>query len=341
MRNIREICFKNKYYSINKLDKNNIDILLFNIMRRDTMKNYIKGIIIGIVIGLILNSIPTMADTINALFNDVRININGIDQINWGNNIKLNDDTQTPASILYNDTVYLPMRKLAELNDKTIYWNGDSRTVSMTGTQQDIKILTEKPDKYGNIWKYYTFKVNECDDSSPYNIKYKDYYYLGVKDEKRGYERVYRLACKTVNITENEIYFLRQSKVWGTNESYPPADLIKLSFNNDENTQDGDIIDNFALMTNYGGDVYIHKNYVIISGHGPGTGALEFIYAKNYLTKESDTFLGTRWTTAKNIHIIEEGDTLIRIGYEADTGNSSSLADREITFDKTTNQFVK
>ncbi|MBR0366602.1 MAG: hypothetical protein IJH94_07375 [Clostridia bacterium] len=45
------------------------------------MKNYIRGIVTGIIIGAVICSIPAFADTIDVLFNNVRINANGVDQI--------------------------------------------------------------------------------------------------------------------------------------------------------------------------------------------------------------------------------------------------------------------
>lgn len=102
--------------------------------------------------------------------------------------------------IVYKDTTYLPMRKIAEMNGKAIYWNGDSNTAAMTAPQRENsqKVLAEKPDSYGNVWTYYTFTAE--DDTS----------YLGIKDERRGYERVYRIAegeADNIGVTENEIYF--------------------------------------------------------------------------------------------------------------------------------------
>ena len=292
------------------------------------MKNYIKGIITGIAISAVIYSIPALADTIDALFNNVRISVNGVDQIQWDENIKLSDGAETPASILYNGTTYLPMRKLGELSGNKIYWNGDSRTVGMTGAQKDIKVIAEKPDKNDNVWKYYTFK-----DSNDKN-------YLGVKDEARGYERVYRLACDTMNVTDNEIYYLRQSEEWKTNTSeYPQANLVKLSFDSDEDTQDGEIIKTYNLLTSYGGDVLIHKEYILHSGHGPGNSAQAILTATNYLTEEGDMYYGEYHKNINNLHIIENDNEHMVIGYDLNDGGGTH--EREITFDKTTNTFEK
>lgn len=194
------------------------------------MKSYIKGLITGLLIGAVIFAVPAIAENIDALFNQVRINVNGVDQIQWGEEIELEDGSTTPASILYNGTTYLPMRKLGELSGQKIYWNGDSKTVAMTGAQKNVKNITEKEDADGNVWKYYTFE--DADGNN----------YLGVSDEARGYERVYQLAGlgSSVLVTDNGIYFARIDKF--NNSRVVKSTLMKLSFDSDKNSQDGTIL---------------------------------------------------------------------------------------------------
>ena len=292
------------------------------------MKNYIKGIITGIIIGAVVCSIPAIADTIDALFNNVRISVNGVDQIQWGENIQLADGAETPASILYNGTTYLPMRKLGELSGNKIYWNGDSRTVGMTGAQKDIKIIAEKPDKNGNVWKYYTFK-----DSNDKN-------YLGVKDEARGYERVYHMACETFNVTDNEIYFLRQVKMPESiyNQIGIEMDLIKLPFDSDNNTQDGETIKAEAVRP-VSGELIV-GDWLFLSGNTQGTEQHGIIIAINYLSGERVVYYeDEHWTNIYNLHIIENDNEHMLIGY--DLNDIGGALEREITFEKTTNTFVQ
>lgn len=45
------------------------------------MKNYFKGLMTGIIICAVVCAIPAMADTIDVIFNQVRINVDGIDKI--------------------------------------------------------------------------------------------------------------------------------------------------------------------------------------------------------------------------------------------------------------------
>ena len=284
------------------------------------MKNYIKGIITGIIIGAVVCSIPALADTIDALFNNVRISVNGVDQIQWGENIQLADGAETPASILYNGTTYLPMRKLGELSGNKIYWNGDSRTVGMTGAQKDIKVIAEKPDKNGNVWKYYTFK-----DSNDKN-------YLGVKDEARGYERVYRLACDTMNVTDNEIYFALYKD--GERKS---KEFVKMSFDNDESSQDGYIIETDIWLSEMD-DILFDGDLFITSGNSPTNGAHGTIVVYNYVTKEYARYTENAWNTRIHLLSAESDSTRTHIKYRL-VNNGGEEFEYQIDFDKTTNTF--
>ena len=262
------------------------------------MKNYIKGIITGIIIGAVICSIPALADTIDALFNNVHISVNGVDQIQWDENIKLSDGAETPASILYNGTTYLPMRKLGELSGNKIYWNGDSRTVGMTGAQKDIKVIAEKPDKNGNVWKYYTFT-----DSNDKN-------YLGVKDEARGYERVYNINSR-IHVTDNEIFFVKYGKKDGPYGTSYQGSIMKLPFTNDPDTQDGEVLKKISYMSSGG---IVNDRYACYMLNIPGNAAHTEFYIYNYVTGEEICDRSHGWSQ-KFITNIEETDTEIIISY--------------------------
>ena len=298
------------------------------------MKNYIKGIITGIIIGAVVCSIPALADTIDALFNNVRISVNGVDQIQWGENIQLADGAETPASILYNGTTYLPMRKLGELSGNKIYWNGDSRTVGMTGAQKDIKVIAEKPDKNGNVWKYYTFRDND------------DKTYLGVKDEARGYERVYLMASGSIRMTDNEIYFVRLHSENGYQYTNG-ADLVKLPFENEPDNQDGEKITTLKskLPTGTDIDASIIDDNVIFDGEylyyacriqGNSYGC-DQINAYNYITGERiEKNLDRYHLSDMKLSQSDEQSAVLKYVF-----NTGTIYDCEITFDKTTNTFIK
>ena len=251
------------------------------------MKNYLKGILTGFLIAAVLFAIPALAENIDALFNSVRINVNGVDEIQWGENIKLNDGGETPSSILYNGTTYLPMRKLGELSGQQIYWNGDSNTVSMTGKQKDINVIAEKPDKNGNVWEYYTFT-----DENDIN-------YLAVKDKARGYERVYQLASEDMRVTDDEIYFLRHIETVAYRDG-EFVDLVRLSFDNDENTQDGEQI--YAIPC-YDGVVF-YGDYIFFTYNWTGfIDNQNFVKTYNCKTGEIAQYKNDVLTTVHNPRI--------------------------------------
>ena len=290
------------------------------------MKSYIKGMITGIIISAVICSIPAFADTIDVLFNNVRINVNGVDRIQWGENITSGGE-ETPSSILYNGTTYLPMRKLGELNGNKIYWNGDSRTAYMTGAQTDIKVIAEKPDKNGNVWKYYTFK-----DSS-------ENCYLGVKDEARGYERVYLMPSTTVSVKEDAVYFARISPKVTYKTEYE-TDIIKLEFLNDENHQDGEIIKNIGRTDGEGvfdGDYffYVHSN--------GGTSAHSELTMYNYITCEHPN-IGYRdgsWTQLTDLKIADSTEEKTVLDFAVHYATTTDTDKQTVTFDKTVNSFSK
>ena len=301
------------------------------------MKNYIKGIITGIIIGAVICSIPALADTIDALFNNVRISVNGVDQIQWGENIQLADGAETPASILYNGTTYLPMRKLGELSGNKIYWNGDSRTVGMTGAQKDIKVIAEKPDKNGNVWEYYTFKVSEYDkrkEGTMATSYYSDFYYLGVKDEARGYERVYHIATPlgagdNVRVTDDAVYFVDDVH----------DKLKKIGFNNDANSQDGEIFDADFMRVraaSFEGDLVYFYAYEQYSLSNTGR-----ICVYDYINKRyAQHRLNGSWPKAINIRTVSTEDKIIFI-YELIASGGINQGDYEVIFDKNTFKFDK
>lgn len=286
------------------------------------MKSYVKGIITGLLIGAVVSAIPVVAENIDVLFNEVRINVNGADAVQWGEDIDLGDGGSTPASILYKGTTYLPMRKLGELSGQKIYWNGDSKTVSMTSEQKDVKIVAEKPDKNGNVWTYYTFK-DENDNS-----------YLGIEDKTRGYDRIYRIISN-VRVTDEAIYFVKvREPVYENRDSYSSADLVKIAFSNDKDTQDGEIIQDLQMGTYY---AKIEDNIVFYFREWAGTNIPQTnIVALDYESGKTDKLsIGTRWH-ANNISTEYDNE---KIKFTFKITNTIYSEDWEVIFNKETFTF--
>ena len=119
------------------------------------MKNFFKGLATGLVVAFCLQSIQFALNGAEFLFNKLRININGVDCVQWGEEIKLDNGNVVPYSILYKGTTYLPLRKIGEFNNKKVCWNGDTNTATLVDAPSQENILTEKTDKNGNLWTYY------------------------------------------------------------------------------------------------------------------------------------------------------------------------------------------
>lgn len=297
------------------------------------MKSYIKGVITGLLIGAVIFAVPAIAENIDALFNYVRINVNGVDKMQWGDNITLSDGTETPSSILYNGTTYLPMRNLSETLGLKVYWNGDSNTVSVTGAQMNRKTAAEKADSCGNMWEYYTFEDTDGNN------------YLGVSDKERGYDRVYLMASGSIRVTEDGIYFLRladdNANLYNNN-----AYLVKLSFDNDVNTQDGETIaspvstaytglESGASISGavFDGDYLYYAGYLQSNASPHGQ-----ISAWNYITGERIYFDTAARTRVTELQLVSSSDTEAVIEYTVMLPNNQTQEYRK-TFDKTANSF--
>lgn len=303
------------------------------------MKNYVKGIITGFLIAAVVFAVPAMAVNLDAVLNAVRINVNGVDEIQWDEDITLSNGETAPASILYNGTTYLSMRKLGELNGQRVYWNGDSKTVSMTGAQNDIKVIAKKPDKDGNMWEYYTFKATRYDKDYD---RYEESCYLGVKDETRGYERAYRVLNGAVKVTDDALFFVREAYKDGFSSVAP----TKMIFKSDKNNQDGTLMQTIYknkytdTVGRVCGEIYsacFEGDYMFVCGQTPGNGAHAFVMAYNCLNGQYDVRSASEWwTSAKNITAKTEGDEII-VNYVFINGVGEH--DEEIIYDKTTNTF--
>lgn len=297
------------------------------------MKGYIKGMITGILIGAVIASVPAVAENIDILFNSVRININGIDRIQWDENITLSDGTEAASSILYNGTTYLPIRKINEITGNKVYWNGDSKTVSVTSEPRKKTVITEAEDMHGNMWEYYTFNTAEVKPSIfGEGIKYN--YYLGVSDKARGYERVYRMLNTSVSLTYGYIYFVK-AKDEISPSTTTPYYLVKLRLNNTENTQDGEekAIGNSSNIRSTGFD----GEWLFIGGVTPGNYGHAIIRAYNCMSGEQIDFIDDeRWTNASNLKVRPEGNTSV---ITFDYGTTGPIFEGEVTFDKTTRTF--
>lgn len=97
----------------------------------------LQGFIVGVLIAfLLMLNINVYADSINAFFNVVNIKVDGKQVANIGDNFSLDNGEKVPFSISYKNTTYLPMRKLSELLNLEVNWNGENKTASILSSNE-------------------------------------------------------------------------------------------------------------------------------------------------------------------------------------------------------------
>lgn len=287
------------------------------------MKNFFKGLATGLVVAFCLQSIPFALNGAEFLFNKLRININGVDCVQWGEEIKLDNGNVVPYSILYKGTTYLPLRKIGEFNNKKVCWNGDTNTAALVDAPSQENILTEKADKNGNLWTYYTFSTRE-------NEKY-----LGVKETKRGFERVYRLVGDSVWVTDERIYFMKRTELNPVPE-IQNAEIFVIDFKNDVNSQDGKCLKSVQHAGNVS-DVVFDKEYAFYVTRIPGNGNHSSLTAFNCITGEEHSYHFGTWTHINSPELLKTGTSEVSISFNFVAATASGYG--EITFDKATGEF--
>ena len=275
------------------------------------MKKYFLGLLSGILIMTILIATPTLAASIQAVFNEIALNIDGKTQVTWGENYTLENGTDVPYSIMYDNTTYLPLRKISEIFGKSIHWNGDSKTVSLTEPLTTLgwwgDPLAEEPDKYGNIWRYTVQSDNN------YTL------YLVATDNERGFERFYKIPynggklnqslrrdCPPVFVEDDGIYFMcYDGNETGWHNRHLNFSFRKITFLNDENSQDGEII----WSKQYVGKVIFDGDYIYYSTAYPGmTTSYDQINVCNWRTCESDSLFLSVWNVVTSMRLSKNDD---------------------------------
>ena len=113
----------------------------------DNLIKRIQGFIVAIIVTVfILSNITIFAESIDIMLNLVNININSKLVAKAGDSYILTNGDQVLYSIVYKGTTYLPMRKLAELLDKDVIWDGNTKTASVSD------IITRDEEVLG-VWK--------------------------------------------------------------------------------------------------------------------------------------------------------------------------------------------
>ena len=282
------------------------------------MKSYIKGIITGAAVTALLCSIPSFAQRIDTVFNTIRINTDGIDAVQWGENYTLDNGAEVPYSIVYNDTTYVPLRKISGLTGKSVYWNGDTQTAYIAPSfDMNTKTeLTVQPDKNGNMWEYYTVKAKD-----------KSGMYLVALDKERDYRRIYRTAYSDNNaavwVKEDGIYFVRIMDDYSPVDVYPNrntiAHLYKIPYLNDADNQDGEEIREIRMLIE--NNTLIDGDYLYHYSETLGNLSHAIFYAENVFTGETAEYAANSWETMYSFAFVSQtpDKTVLRCNFKSST----------------------
>jgi hypothetical protein len=135
------------------------------------MRKYFKGFITGILISsILLLSITIFGETIETILNGVNITINGVRVAESGENYTLSNGSEVPNSILYNGTTYLPIRKISELLEKNITWDGITKTITIYDSESDSIRLNDDVKNNESL----TFDINDLNLSFNINQVVQD-----------------------------------------------------------------------------------------------------------------------------------------------------------------------
>jgi len=101
--------------------------------------NKAKYFLIGFFSALLMTVlfITVFSTSIETIFNGINININGKQFAVIEQSYTLADGREVPFSIIYNETTYLPIRKIAEAVDYDVEWDGKTSTATLNKKQTD------------------------------------------------------------------------------------------------------------------------------------------------------------------------------------------------------------
>lgn len=112
----------------------------------------LQGFILGLLIAVIIfAAFPTFADTVNVVFNTINLKINGVQVAKAGDQFTLDNGDKVPFSIIYKGTTYLPLKKIGQLLDKSIGWDGTTKTISVNDNSNQSNNQTSSSDSNSRL----------------------------------------------------------------------------------------------------------------------------------------------------------------------------------------------
>lgn len=131
-------------------------------------KYVICGILIGLLmsLGTVIYAAGGVTETIEIMKNSVNVAVGEETVGSIGDDYSLANGEQVPFSFVYKGTTYLPIRKVAELLDKDVTWDGNTKTVGLADKVTETVSKTEDNLLYEDEKiriTYYSFEENNYD----------------------------------------------------------------------------------------------------------------------------------------------------------------------------------
>lgn len=104
-----------------------------------------KGFIAGFAAACLVLSVTRVnaediAKGIQVLFNTVNIQLNGEQVAKSGENYTLANGKEVPNSLIYEDTTYVPIRKVSEILEKKVLWDGNTKTIHLNDVDHSDEV---------------------------------------------------------------------------------------------------------------------------------------------------------------------------------------------------------
>jgi len=222
-------------------------------------------------------ALPAFAGIPDVTFNRVSIFVDGYTCAKREANIENSD---LPSSITYKDTTYVPLRFISGNMGKNVGWNGDSKTVSITDEKNRYKLIAEKKDLNGNVWKY------EC--------KEDDYgrAYITVTDKERNFTRDYPIqGYQAYKTDEESVWFVHANGI-----------LYRLYYANDENTQDGEEV-TLISSGHPVNEAIIEGDYIYCTEKVYSNGSQGNVIVYNMITNEKVSYPAALWSDFSDLKL--------------------------------------
>lgn len=119
------------------------------------MKKF-RGFLCGFLAASILFlCVPAVAETIQAVFNAMIINVDGKQVNEKGQNYTLHNGDEVPFSLVYKGTTYLPLRKLVEVIGKDLIFDGTTSTVYIKDKATPAPTTTPTPSENDILYEQF------------------------------------------------------------------------------------------------------------------------------------------------------------------------------------------